>query len=87
MLRDENATWYAMQFLVKFLKYALKLNREQILELINKYTGWSDYNPRITAFYVNKHFRNGTCENKCSDCVYGSFKQQPYIIAIRYRES
>ncbi len=64
MLRDENATWYARQFLVKFLKYTLNLNREEILELIDKYTAWSDYNPRITAFYVNKHFRNGTCETK-----------------------
>ncbi len=64
MLRDENATWYSRQFLVKFLKYALKMNREQILQLIDKYTGWSDYNPRITAFYVNKHFRKGTCETK-----------------------
>jgi len=64
ILRDENASWYARQFLVKFLKYALKLNREQILQLIDKYTGWSDYNPRITAFYVNKHFRKGTCETK-----------------------
>ena len=64
MLRDANATWYARQFLVKYLKYALNLNREQILELIDKYTAWSDYNPRITAFYVNKHFRKGTCETK-----------------------
>ena len=64
MLRDENAPWYSRQFLVKFLKYALRLNREQILELIHKYNGWSDYNPRITAFYVNKHFRKGTCETK-----------------------
>src|SRR3989338_845367 len=64
ILRDANATWYARQFLVKFLKYSLKLNREQILELIDKYHGWSDYNPRITAFYVNKHFRKGTCETK-----------------------
>ncbi len=64
MLRDENAPWYARQFLIKFLKYILKLNREQILKLIAKYAGWSDYNPRITAFYVNKHFRKGTCETK-----------------------
>ena len=64
MLRDANATWYARQFLVKYLKYALNLNREQILELIDKYTAWSDYNPRITTFYVNKHFRKGTCETK-----------------------
>ena len=64
MLRDANATWYARQFLVKFLKYSLGLNREQILELIYKYHGWSDYNPRITTFYVNKHFRKGTCETK-----------------------
>jgi len=64
MLRDENAPWYARQFLVKFLKYVLKLDREQILKLIDKYAGWSDYNPRITAFYVNKHFRKGTCETK-----------------------
>ena len=64
MLRDANATWYARQFLVKFLKYSLGLNREQILELIDKYHGWSDYNPRITTFYVNKHFRKGTCETK-----------------------
>jgi len=46
------------------LKYVLKLNRVEILKLIDKYTGWSDYNPRITAFYVNKHFRKGTCETK-----------------------
>lgn len=64
MLRDANATWYARQFLVKYLKYVLKLDREQILKLIDKYTAWSDYNPRITAFYVNKHFRKGTCETK-----------------------
>ncbi|MBI2657755.1 hypothetical protein HYX08_03620 [Candidatus Woesearchaeota archaeon] len=64
MLRDRDATWYARQFLVKFLKYALNLNKEQILQLIDKYTGWSDYDPRITAFYVNKHFRKGTCETK-----------------------
>ena len=64
MLRDANATWYARQFLVKYLKYVLNLNREQILALIDKYTAWSDYNPRITAFYVNKHFRKGTCETK-----------------------
>ena len=64
MLRDENATWYARQFLVKFLKYSLRLDREQILKLIDKYNAWSDYNPRITAFYVNKHFRKGTCETK-----------------------
>jgi len=31
MLRHEEASWYARQFLVKFLKYVLKLNREQIL--------------------------------------------------------
>ena len=64
MIRDSNATWYARQFLVKYLKYVLKLNIEQILDLIHKYNGWSDYNPRITAFYVNKHFRKGTCETK-----------------------
>ena len=64
MLRDANATWYARQFVVKYLKYVLKLDREEILELIHKYNGWSDYNPRITAFYVNKHFRKGTCETK-----------------------
>ncbi len=64
MLRDRDATWYARQFLVKFLKYSMNLNKEQILLLIGKYTGWSDYDPRITAFYVNKHFRKGTCETK-----------------------
>ena len=40
------------------------MNRKQILSIIDKYTVWSDYNPRITAFYVSKHFREGTCETK-----------------------
>ena len=64
ILRDSEATWYARQFLVKFLKYALNMDKKQILSLIDKYTAWSDYNPKITAFYVSKHFREGTCETK-----------------------
>ena len=39
-------------------------SQTEILELIHKYNAWSDYSPRITAFYVSKHFREGTAETK-----------------------
>jgi len=42
----------------------LNLNKKEIIELIYKYNAWSDYNPRITAYYVAKHFREGTAETK-----------------------
>jgi len=64
ILRDSEAQWYARQFLVKYLRWGLDLSKKEILELIHKYNGWSDYNPRITAFYVSKHFREGTSETK-----------------------
>nr|MBI4156300.1 hypothetical protein [Candidatus Woesearchaeota archaeon] len=64
MLKKENADWYERNFLVKWLKYGLKLNEGQILWLIDKYSGWSDYDPKITAFYVHKHFIEGTAETK-----------------------
>ena len=64
ILRDSEAQWYARQFLVKYLRWGLNLNKKEIIELIDKYNAWSDYNPRITAYYVAKHFREGTAETK-----------------------
>jgi len=64
ILRDSEAQWYARQFLVKYLRWGLNLSKREILSLIHKYNAWSDYNPRITAFYVSKHFREGTAETK-----------------------
>ena len=64
ILRDSGAQWYARQFLVKYLRWGLNLNKKEIIELIDKYNAWSDYNPRITAYYVAKHFREGTAETK-----------------------
>jgi len=64
MLKNPNADWYERNFLVKWLKYGMKLNEQQILNLIDKHCGWSDYKPNITAFYVHKHFINGTAETK-----------------------
>jgi hypothetical protein len=64
ILRDPHAPWFARNFLVKWLIYSMKLEKAEILELIDKYNAWGDYDPRITAFYVNKHFRDGTNESR-----------------------
>ena len=64
ILRDSETQWYARQFLVKYLRWGLNLSKNDILELIDVYNAWSDYNPRITAYYVAKHFREGTAETK-----------------------
>jgi len=64
ILRKRETEWYERHFLVKFLKYILMLSKEDILKLIDKYNGWQDYNKRTTAYYVRKHFREGTCETK-----------------------
>lgn len=64
ILRAKETEWYERHFLVKFLKYFLKLSREQIIELIDQYHCWQDYNKRTTTYYVRKHFREGTCETK-----------------------
>lgn len=64
MLRKKDTEWYERHFLVKYLKYVLGLSKSEILELFSKYAGWSDYTPKATAYYVNKHFREGTCETK-----------------------
>jgi len=64
ILRKRETEWYERHFLVKFLKYTLRLSREEITELIGKYTCWSDYNKGTTEYYVRKHFREGTCETK-----------------------
>ena len=49
---------------MKFLKYFLKLNKPEIIELIDKYNCWNDYNKQTTTYYIRKHFRQGTCETK-----------------------
>ncbi len=64
ILRNPDSQWYARNFLVKWLIYSMQLEKAEILELINKYNAWSDYEPRITAFYVEKHFKEGTNESK-----------------------
>jgi len=64
ILRKNETEWYERHFLVKFLKYFLKLNKPEIIELIDKYNCWQDYNKRTTEYYVRKHFRKGTCETK-----------------------
>ena len=64
ILRRKETEWYERHFLVKFLKYILKLSKEDILNLIDKYNGWQDYNKRTTSYYIKKHFREGTCETK-----------------------
>ncbi len=64
MLRNSEASWYERQFLVKFLRWGLNLSQKEILDLLDKYNAWSDYDIRITAFYVVKHFREGTAETK-----------------------
>ena len=64
ILRKNETEWYERHFLVKFLKYILKLTKEEIIELIDKYNCWNDYNKQTTAYYIRKHFREGTCETK-----------------------
>ena len=64
MLRNKNADWYERNFLVKWMKYGLKLNEKQILDLLKNNSGWSDFDLSITANYIRKHFTDGTPETK-----------------------
>ena len=64
ILRKNETEWYERHFLVKFLKYFLKLDKPEIIELIDKYNCWNDYNKQTTGYYIRKHFRQGTCETK-----------------------
>jgi hypothetical protein len=64
ILRKRETEWYERHFLVKFLKYNQNLSKNQIAQLIKDYACWSDYDPKVTNYYLNKHFREGTCETK-----------------------
>ena len=64
ILRKRETEWYERHFLVKFLKYTMKMSMKEILDLFDRYTCWSDYKLSTTKYYVRKHFREGTCETK-----------------------
>ena len=64
ILRSRDTEWYERPFLVKHLIYVLKLTEQEILKLIGTYRCWDDYDPKITRFYVRKHFREGSSYSK-----------------------
>ena len=64
ILRSRDTEWYERPFLVKHLIYVLKLTEQEILKLIDTYRCWDDYDPKITRFYVRKHFREGSSNSK-----------------------
>jgi len=61
--------WQDREFLVKFLKYFMKLGKVDIKQLVARHNAWGNFDPKITGQKIDAHFTDGTYATKVKKYV------------------
>ena len=62
ILKNPDAEWYSRNYLVKWLRFVLKMDEKAIIDYLEQHCEWSDFNRNTTEYFVHKHFQSGTPE-------------------------